>query len=230
MLSNIYLHEALDKWYVEVVLPRIRGRSIMVRFADDAILGFETEEEATKVLQALEKRFAKYGLKLHPQKTRIVYFGKPKSGNGNGNGNGPRPGSFDFLGFTHFWGKSHKGNWTVKRKTSSKKFREKLKKMSEWCKKNRHHPLQYQYEKLCLKLKGHYAYYGITGNMRGLQRYLNEVKRIWKKWLSRRSWKGNRLNWERFSEMIKNSFPLPPARVVHSIYAQRNHNLRNRMR
>jgi group II intron reverse transcriptase/maturase len=228
ILSNIYLHEALDKWYAKVVLPRIRGRSIMARFADDAILGFETEEEATKVLQAIEKRFARYGLKLHPQKTRIVYFGRPKSGNGNSDG--PRPGSFDFLGFTHFWGKSHKGNWTVKRKTSSKKFREKLMKMSEWCKKNRHQPLQYQYEKLCLKLKGHYAYYGITGNMRGLQRYLNEVRRIWKKWLNRRSWKGNRLNWERFSEMLKNSFPLPPARVVHSIYAQRNHNSKNRMR
>lgn len=229
LLSNIYLHEALDKWYVNVVRPRIRGRSIMVRYADDAILGFEKKEEATKVLQALEKRFAKYGLELHPQKTRIVYFGKPKD-NGKESRNGPRPGSFDFLGFTHYWGKSHKGHWAVKRKTAGKKFREKLRNMNEWCKEHRHHPLKYQYEKICQKLKGHYAYYGITGNMRGLQKYLNQVRRIWKKWLSRRSWRGNRLNWEKYSTLLKELFPLPPARVVQSIYAQRIHNSRNRMR
>jgi len=128
LLSNIYLHEALDKWYVNVVRPRIKGRSLMVRYADDAILGFEKKEEAMKVLVALEKRFSKYGLKLHPQKTRIVYFVKPKD-NEKGVRNGSHPGSFDFLGFTHFWGKSHKGNWAVKRKTSGKKLREKLKRM-----------------------------------------------------------------------------------------------------
>ena len=228
LLSNIYLHEALDKWYMNVVRSRIKGRSIMARYADDAILGLEKKEEALKVLEALEKRFAKYGLKLHPQKTRIVYFGKPKDkDNGKGGRNGPHPGSFDFLGFTHFWGKSHRGNWAVRRKTSGKKFREKLKKMNEWCRKHRHHPLRLQYEKIGQKLKGHYAYYGITGNMRGLQKYLNQVRRIWKKWLSRRSWRGNRLNWEKYSTLLKEIFPLPPAKVVHSIYAQRTHNLRN---
>jgi group II intron reverse transcriptase/maturase len=230
LLSNIYLHEALDKWYSQVVQPRIRGGSTMARFADDAILGFETEKEAKKVLEALEKRFALYGLKLHPQKTRIVYFEKPESRAGKSDRPLTRPGSFDFLGFTHYWGKSRKGNWIVKKKTSSKKFREKLRKINEWCKENRHQPVRYQHEKLCTKLKGHYGYYGVTGNMRGLQRYLHEVRRIWKKWLVRRCWKGKRLNWERFKEMVKNSFPLPPARVVHSIYAQRNHNSRNRMR
>ena len=212
LLSNIYLHEALDKWYAEVVVKRIRERSLMVRYADDAVMGFESRETAEKVLQALKERFALYGLELHPQKTRLIYYGKPKSGSE------PKPGSFDFLGFTHFWGKSVKGNWVVKRKTASKKFREKLKKMNEWCRKNRHMPVKEQQEKLTLKLKGHYGYYGITGNMRGLQRYLNEVRRIWKKWLNRRSWKGKRLNWERFQQMLDEHLPLPPARVVHSIY------------
>jgi group II intron reverse transcriptase/maturase len=211
MLSNIYLHELLDKWYAEVVLKRIRERSIIVRYADDAILGFENKETAEKVLEALKKRFAKFGLELHPEKTRLIYIGKPKPGSGM------EPGSFDFLGFTHFWGKSFKGNWVIKRKTASKKFREKLIKMNEWCRNNRHIPVKEQHKKLTQKLKGHYGYYGITGNMKGLQRFLNQVRRIWKKWLCRRSWRGNRLNWERFQQML-NEYPLPPATVVHSIY------------
>ncbi len=212
LLSNIYLHEALDKWYAEIVLKRIRERSIMVRYADDAVMGFESRETAEKVLQALKKRFALYGLELHPQKTRLIYIGKPRPGTVT------KFGSFDFLGFTHFWGKSINGNWIIKRKTASKKFREKLIKMSEWCRKNRHMPVREQHEKLARKIKGHYGYYGITGNMRGLQRYLNEVRRIWKKWLNRRSWRGSKLNWDRFQQMLNEYLPLPPAKVVHSIY------------
>jgi RNA-directed DNA polymerase len=233
MLSNIYLHEALDKWFAAVAQPRLRGRSLIVRFADDVILGFENRIEAEKVLLALNRRFERYGLELHPEKTRLLYFGKPGKSNDSssdsGNdkdsdkdGNTKEPGqrSFDFLGFTHYWGKSLKGKWVVKRKTASKKLREKLKKMNEWCKKYRHYPVEYQYERLCQKLKGHYAYYGITGNMRGMQQYLDRVKRIWKKWLCRRSWK-NKLNWDEFNIFLKQQCPLPPAKVVHSIYAKR---------
>lgn len=233
MLSNIYLHEALDKWFAQVAQPRLRGRSLIVRFADDVILGVENKAEAEKVLVALTKRMEKYGLELHPEKTRLVCFGRPgKSNDSNSDGNrdrdsdegenkkGPKGRSFDFLGFTHYWGKSLKGKWVVKRKTSSKKLREKLKEVNEWCKKHRHFPISYQYEKLCQKLKGHYAYYGITGNMRGMQRYLDKVKRIWKKWLCRRSWK-NKLNWEKFNIFLTQRCPLPPVRVVHSIYGKR---------
>lgn len=223
ILSNIYLHEALDKWYVQVVQPRLQGRSLMVRFADDAILGFETKAEAEKVLSALTKRFEKFGMELHPAKTKLVYFGKPGKSSSNDNdadGKGPKPGSFDFLGFTHHWGRSKKGYWVVKRKTAGKKFREKLRIMNRWCRQHRHYPIDFQYEKLCQKIKGHYAYYGITGNMRGLQRYRNEVRRIWKKWLCRRSWK-KRLNWERFNQFTTQHCPLPPAKVVHSIYLKR---------
>ena len=211
MLSNIYLHEALDKWYAEVVVKRIRERSTMVRYADDAILGFENKETAEKVLEALKKRFAKYGLELHPEKTRLIDLRKPITGRRT------KPSSFYFLGFTHFWGKSFKGNWVIKRKTASKKFREKIAKMNEWCRNNRHLPVKEQHEKLKQKVNGHYEYYGITGNMKGLQRYLNQVKRIWKKWLNRRSWRGNRLNWEKFQQML-GEYPLPAAKVVHSIY------------
>jgi len=230
LLSNIYLHEALDKWFVKRVQPKLRWRSLLVRYADDAVLGFESKAEAEAVMQALTRRMKMYGLELHPEKTRLVHFSKPgKSNDRDPNGQETKGDSFDFLGFTHHWGKSVNGYWVVKRKTAGKKFREKMRNMNQWCRKNRHLPIRYQHEKLCQKLKGHYAYYGITGNMRGLQRYLNEVRRVWKKWLCRRSWKA-RLNWERFQALLDQHCPLPPARVVHSIYAQRNNNSRNRMR
>jgi group II intron reverse transcriptase/maturase len=224
LLSNIYLHEALDRWYAEEVRPNLQYRSIIVRFADDAVLGFENREEAESMLEAIRERFKGFGLELHPDKTRLIYFKRP------GNGGGPKPGGFDFLGFTHHWGKSHKGNWVVKRKTAGKKLREKLRIINQWCRENRHVPPREQHKKLSRKLKGHYAYYGITGNIKSLQGFLNQVKRIWKKWLCRRSWKGKRLNWERFNILLKEHFPLPQPKVVHSIYAQRSHKARNRMR
>jgi RNA-directed DNA polymerase len=220
LLSNIYLHEALDKWYMLDVRPRLRKRSFMVRYADDAILGFENRMEAEQVMGALKQRLAQFGLELHPEKTRLLYFGKPKSSKDKSDP--PEPGNFDFLGFTHYWGKSLKGNWIVKRKTARKKFREKLANMTEWCKENRNYPIREQYKTLCRKIKGHYAYYGITNNVKCLSQYLYEVTRIWKKWLSRRSWRGKRLNWERFSEWIKNQFPLPHIRLPHSIYSIRS--------
>lgn len=217
MLSNIYLHEALDKWYAKEIRPTLKGRSIIVRFADDVVIGFENKEEAEKVLEAISRRFEEYGLALHPEKTRLIYFGKPKGETRRSDGN--RPGTFDFLGFTHYWGKSYKGNWVVRRRTAGKKFREKLKKMNEWCRKKRHSPIRWQHMKLCQKLKGHYAYYGITGNIDSLQNYLHEVTRIWKKWLNRRSWRGHKLTWDKFKEMLKEHIPLPSAKIVHSIYA-----------
>jgi group II intron reverse transcriptase/maturase len=217
MLSNIYLHEALDKWYAEEVKPTLQGRSIIIRFADDVVMGFESRAEAEEALEALKNRLGEFGLELHPEKTRLIYFGRP-TGEARRR-NGTRPGTFDFLGFTHYWGKSFKGNWVVRRKTSRKKFKEKLKKMNEWCREHRHFPVWWQHRKLCQKLKGHYAYYGITGNIRSLQKYLKQVTRIWKKWLSRRSWKGNKLTWDRFNVLLKEHIPLPPAKVVHSIYA-----------
>jgi RNA-directed DNA polymerase len=228
LLSNIYLHEALDKWFWEEMNPSLKGKSLIVRFADDAILGFEHKAEAEAALESLRDRFEAYGLELHPVKTRLISFGRPMNNSGNSGGN--KPDTFDFLGFTHFWARSYKGNWVVRRKTAGKKFSEKLRNINKWCRENRHLPIRIQYEKLCRKLKGHYAYYGITGNICGLTRYLRQVTRIWLKWLRRRSWKGNRLTWEKFGNLLKEHFPLPPPRVVHSVYTQRNHNPRNRMR
>jgi group II intron reverse transcriptase/maturase len=219
LLSNIYLHEVLDKWFVEMIWPRLMGRSTVIRYADDAVLGFEYREDAEYVLKELHKRFNQYGLTLHPEKTRLVNFEKPSGRKERTPTKRNKPGTFTFLGFTHYWGKSQRGNWVIKRKTSKKKLTEKLSKMNIWCRKNRHLPLMEQHKKLKQKILGHYQYYGITGNARSLQNYLNQVTRIWKKWLCRRSWGNKKMNWERFAQMLRDKIPLPPIKIPHSVFS-----------
>lgn len=221
LLSNVYLHEVLDKWFTEKIWPQLMGRSTIVRYADDAVLGFEYKEDAEYVLKELHKRFEQYGLKLHPEKTRLINFEKPSRWKTKPPDKGKRnkPGTFTFLGFTHYWGRSRQGNWVIKRKTSKKKLTQKLKELNEWCRKQRHHPIREQHKHLSQKVLGHYQYYGVTGNARSLQQYLHQVIKIWKKWLSRRSWGNRNLNWERFSQKIKQRFPLPPIRIPHSVFS-----------
>lgn len=211
LLANIYLHEVLDVWFHRDVRPRLRGRAFMVRYADDAVLAFEREDDARRVLAVLPKRFGKHGLTLHPEKTRLVDFRRP----GRSTDSGKRR-SFDMLGFTHFWGRSRKGNWVVYRKTASQRFSRALKQLGRWCRKFRHRSVADQQQALNRKLRGHYGYYGITGNARALSRYRREVERLWRKWLSRRSRKA-RLTWPQFRRLLEH-YPLAPPRVVHSIY------------
>jgi len=212
MLSNIYLHEVLDGWFMEVVRPRLRGKAYLVRYADDAVLVFSDERDARRVMEVLPKRFEKYGLTVHPEKTRLIRFRKPGSPTER-----KGSGSFNFLGFTHYWGRSRKGNWVVKRKTEKSRFSRALKAVSEWCKRNRHLPVKEQHKVLRRKLLGHYSYYGITGNARSLGNFLYQVWWVWRKWLNRRS-RGNHMPWEKFNLLLKR-YPLPPVRVVHSVYA-----------
>ena len=213
LLSNVYLHEVLDEWFEHEVRPRLRGRAFEVRYADDAVLVFEREDDARRVLEVLAKRLAKYGLRLHPDKTRLVDFRSPSQAQRGGS---PRGRSFAMLGFTHFWGRSRKGRWVVKRKTAKERFSRALKAIDQWCRAHRHERVAQQCAALSRKVRGHYAYYGITGNVRALQRFLYETERRWRKWLNRRSWRA-RMTWERFDRMRK-TYPLPPARVVHSVY------------
>ena len=213
VLSNLYLHEVLDLWFEHEVKPRLLGRAFEVRFADDAALVFEREEDARRVLAVLSKRFAKYGLRLHPEKTRLVDFRSPPR---TGGGGSQREHSFALLGFTHFWGRSRKGRWVVKRKTAKDRFTRGLREIGRWCRVHRHWPVAAQRAVLHRKLKGHYAYYGITGNVRALARFLFETRRLWRKWLNRRSWHG-RMTWETFAR-LSSRYPLPQARVVHSVY------------
>lgn len=213
LLSNVYLHEVLDLWFEHEVKPRLRGRAVEVRFADDAALAFEYEEDARRVLAVLAKRFAKYGLRLHPDKTRLVDFRSPIR---SGRGGSQRERSFVLLGFTHFWGRSRKGRWIVQRKTAPDRFTRAVREIGRWCRKHRHWPVAAQQQALRRKLQGHYAYYGIIGNARALGRFRYEVTRLWCKWLNRRSWR-TRMPWERFQRLLAH-YPLPPPRVVHSVY------------
>lgn len=213
LLANIYLHEVIDAWFEREVGPRMRGAAFLVRYADDLVMGFARKDDAQRVLVVLAKRLKKYGLSLHPDKTRLLEFSNPRNRNDS---DGQGPGSFDFLGFTHYWAKSRKGSWVVKRKTAKSRFTRALRRINDWCRKNRHMPVKTQWEKLSLKLRGHYGYYGITGNSQSLGRYRNEVGKLWRKWLSRRSQKA-RINWSVFHLLLKR-YPLPAPRVVHSIY------------
>lgn len=212
MLANIYLHEVLDRWFATEVVPRLRAKAFMIRYADDAVIVLASEEDARRVMEVLGKRFARYGLTLHPEKTKMVNFRRP--------GRGSRPtgapeGSFDMLGFTWFWGTSRQGNPVVQRKTSTSRFRRALGRIADWCRQQRHEPVAAQHAELCRKLLGHYAYYGITGNARALSRFLHEVQRAWRYWLNRRSARA-KMVWERFRRLLQR-YPLPPIRIVHSI-------------
>jgi RNA-directed DNA polymerase len=212
LLANIYLHEVLDTWFTTVVIPRLRARAFMVRYADDVVIVLASEDDARRVMDVLGKRFAQYGLTLHPEKTRMLDFRRPRGPQIPAGGIG----SFDMLGFTWFWGTSRKGTPVIQRKTSSNRFRRALGRIADWCREHRHEPVATQQRDLSRKLRGHYAYYGITGNARALSRFLHEVERCWRHWLNRRSARA-KMVWDRFRQLLQR-YPLPPVRIVHSIY------------
>jgi RNA-directed DNA polymerase len=211
LLANIYLHEVLDRWVECEVKPRLHRSVELIRYADDFVLIFEREDDARRVWEVLPKRFGQYGLTLHPDKTRLMQFSRPRPGGGGDGDDGA--GSFDFLGFTHRWDKSRKGSMIVTQRTMRQRFTRGLGRIREWCRENRHLPLAKQRKLLGAKLHGHYGYYGITGNFDALRRFAEEVKRAWHKWLGRRSQRANR-RWDHF-QVIMRRYPLPPPRIVH---------------
>ena len=213
LLANVYLHEVLDTWFEREVRPRLRGSAFMVRFADDFVIVFSSESDARRVLEVLPKRFARYGLTIHPEKTRLVRFVQPsgRQRRPNGGDDDPGPGSFDLLGFTHFWARSRRGYWVIKRKTRKSRLSRALKAIHQWCRANRHRPIKEQHRTLAAKVRGHNNYYGITGNSESLSRFLHAVERIWKSWIGQRSQRGY-LTWEQFRG-IKRLYPLPLPRV-----------------
>ena len=205
LLANIYLHDALDVWFMNEVKPRIHGRAFLVRYADDFVMGFALEEDARRVLEVLPKRFERYGLTIHPDKTRLVEFKKPREPRDPKGG----PGNFDFLGFTHYWGKSRSGSWVIKRKTAKGRMSRALTTIGEWMRKHRHLPVRDQWKTLNQKLVGHFRYYGITGNHQALGRFRHEVVGRWRSWLNRRSQRA-RMTWERMTKLLTR-YPLAPA-------------------
>ncbi len=214
ILSNIYLREVLDQWFAHEVLPRLQGRAHLTRFADDFVMVFEREEDARRVETVLPKRFGRFGLRLHPDKTRLMRFAPPTSGTGKQDRPQKERG-FDLLGMTLYWALSRKGRWVVTQKTARDRFRRGLRGIKSWCRAHRHDALVDQRKALSQKLLGHYSYYGITGNFPALTEFFEQVKRIWKKWLCRRN--GRPFDWAHMRRILA-GHPLPRPRVVHSVY------------
>jgi RNA-directed DNA polymerase len=199
LLANIYLHYVLDEWFEQEVKPRLKGTAYEIRFADDAVLCFQYREDAEKVMEVLPKRFAKYGLMLHPEKTRLVAFGR--FAEERAKRQGKKPATFDFLGFTHICARSRKGKFTVKVRTMKKRLRRGLTAIADWCREHRHDPVEEQQQTLNAKLRGHYQYYGRPSNYKSIMQFYREVCSIWRKWLSRRTrrvW----LTWERYAQIL----------------------------
>jgi RNA-directed DNA polymerase len=210
-LSNIFLHTVLDDWFMKEVQPKLSRRSFIIRFADDFIIGCELEKDALLVLGMLKERFESFALQLHPEKTKLLPFGKPSSSVQVDKRNG----TFSFLGFTFFWSKTRKGYWTVKKKTIGKRLCRFVRTVWGWCRDNRHEPLKQQHGDLSLKLRGYYQYYGVRGNYKALEVVFEATEEAWRYWLSRRSHKG-RISWAKF-ERIRVTFPFPKPRIIHSI-------------
>ncbi len=215
ILANVYLHEVLDRWFEETVKPRLQGRACLVRYADDFVIVFASESDARRVYDVLPKRFGKYGLTLHPGKTQLMSFHRPRlSRHGAEGDRSPRPGSFELLGFCHYWARSRRGFWVINRKTAPSRFTRALRRVDEWCRRHRHRSIKEQRDALAKKLQGHCGYYGITGNSQTLVRFRNELGRRWHRWLNRRSQR-SRMTWETFNKLLARD-PLPSAKCVHS--------------
>lgn len=209
LLGNIYLHHVLDQWFERDVLPRMKGKAHLIRYADDFVIGFERETDARRVWGALRSRFERYGLRLHPEKTRLLPFGRPDRGSPDRKG----PASFDFLGFTVYWRQTRTKAWRPALKTRTARLRRAIMAATEWCRSHRHDPVKEQSAALARRLNGHYNYFGVNGNGRSMKMLLYRVQRVWKKWLSRR---GQRrpLSWERFNGILRlHPLPTPTIRV-----------------
>jgi RNA-directed DNA polymerase len=212
VLANLFLHEVLDAWFEREVRPRLRGRAHLVRYADDAVMLFEYEEDARRVMAVLPQRFGRFGLELHPEKTRLLAFQRPdRRSLQRDEDRGPdKPGTVDFLGFTIHWAKSPmSGKWVVKTRTAASRFRRTVKRISQWCKANRHAPLELQQRALNHKLRGHYGYFGRKGNRARLWALLYWAEREWWRWLRRRSQRG--LTWANMIRLLQRYPLLPPA-------------------
>jgi len=215
LLANIYLHYALDLWFEKEHGPKCKGRAILIRYADDFVVCFENRDDAMRFGAELTERLAKFGLEVEPTKTKVLEFGKRAAGNAKARGE--KPGTFDFLGFTHYCGKGRDGRrFRMKRKTAGKKFRARIVEFKEWIKRHRNRPLRWIMQQVAAKVRGHFGYYGVTDNLRGIDRYAEVVKLLLYKWLNRRSQRRS-FTWPEFQEMLKR-FPLPKPRILVSLF------------
>jgi len=212
LLANVYLHYVLDTWFAEVVAAHCTGKVVLIRYADDFIIGCQHEEDARRIMKVLPQRFAKFGLEINASKSKLVDFTRPRANSGRGS-NGRRPGTFSFLGFVCYWGKTFRGWYTIKLKTEGKRITRACSSLWKWCRDHRHYSLKEQYQVLCSKLRGHYQYYGVRCNGPCMDKVQYEAKRAWHYWLRRRG--GRKLTWEKF-EALLSDYPLPLPRITQS--------------
>lgn len=212
LLGNVYLHYVLDRWFETEVKPRLRGKATLIRYCDDFIIGFEREDDARRVRAVLEKRLGRFGLTLHPDKTRLLPFWRPSTTQQSGQG----PATFDFLGFTFYWRRTRTGHWRMGCKTRRASLRRAKQAIYDWCRRHRHQPVEAQHAALGRRLRGHFNYFGVSGNFRSLLRLAEATKRAWYKWLCRRSQR-KRLTWERFTDFLRQR-PLPRPRITVRIW------------
>jgi hypothetical protein len=212
LLGNIYLHYVLDLWFVQEVQPRLRGRSWLIRYADDFLIGFEYQEDAERVKEVVPQRLQRFGLTLHPDKTRLLDFRRPPADQQHGKG----PATFDFLGFTLYWQRGRRGRWRLACKTRSARLRRAIETVYAWCRGHRHEAVKVQHAALSSRLQGHINYFGVNGNLRSVACLVYQAQHAWYKWLRRRSQR-TRLTWGRFTDLLR-SLPLPRPRIVVPIW------------
>ena len=210
LLGNVYLHYVLDLWFERVVKPRLRGKALLVRYADDFVIGFERRDDAERLMTVLPKRMGRYGLALHADKTRLVPFERPTGDGGRG------PASFDFLGFTLYWRRTRRGGWQMWCKTRRARLRRAIQSVDEYCRSHRHVSVKDQHAALTRRLRGHYNYFGVNGNSSSLTKLVIAAARIWFLWLRRRSQR-RRLTWDRYKAML-DRLPLPEPRITVTIW------------
>jgi group II intron reverse transcriptase/maturase len=213
MLGNVYLHYVLDVWFEYQVKPQLRGRATLIRYADDFAMCFGLEDDAKRVMAVLGKRMGRYGLTLHPDKTRLLPFRRPPRRQPEAKG----PANFDLLGFTVHWTKTRTGRWRMQCKTRRARLRRTIVSIGDWCRRHRHQPVKEQHAALKRRLVGHYNYFGVNGNFRSLGIVFKEARKAWFKWLRRRSQRRH-LTWERYSQILKR-YPLPRPRITVQLWA-----------
>ena len=213
ILGNVYLHHVLDVWFEREAKPRLKGHACLVRYADDFVIGFELEHDARRVMEALSKRMARFGLRLHPEKTRLLPFNKPPSGQSGGKG----PGNFDFLGFTLYWRRTRRGKWAQNFRTRKARLRRSQQAIDDFCQRQRHKSVKEQHAALRRRVHGHINYFGVNGNYASVAGLVRATERSWFKWLRRRS-NRTRLTWQRFRELLR-AFPLPSPQVKVQLWA-----------
>lgn len=210
LLGNVYLHYALDVWFEREVTPRLEGKATLIRYADDFLIAFEHEHDARRVEAVLGKRLARFGLTLHPDKTRLLPFGRPSLFSNRG------PGTFDFLGFTFHWKRGRSGSWRMACKTRRASLRRAIVSVNDWCRRHRHQSLKDQHLALCRRIQGHFNYFGVNDNTRSLMRVSQAAEKSWFKWLRRRSDR-KRLTWPRYVAILSRH-PLPRPRIMVQIW------------